>query len=394
MPVFGRFKGNSGRSRAILAASGIVVATLVGACSPGAPGASGGTSAAGAGASPGVPVTVLTPAKSGHATAANQASKPFRATKTRWPSAASASVVVRAAGPGQAAGPVTQVAGTPLWVQSVPGGSHGATTAAATASVVSAVVLPHERGAALGVSGVVFQLAGSAPGSGNLRVGLDYSSFAQAYGGNYGTRLRLVEFPACALTTPQVAACRKQAPVVFTQDYKRSTVAAVVSLGSAGAGSVQSLSVGGAPVRGGLLLAATSTTGSGGGAAGAYPPTKLTPDGTWAEGGDTGAFTYSYPISLPPARGGLVPPVTLGYNSQAVDGKTAATQAQSNWLGDGWSTPDSNITLQTTSCGDHPEGKAANFSTGDSCYAGESCSCPSTAPIPRWSSRPRPPPAG
>jgi RHS repeat-associated protein len=349
----------------------MVTAALVGACSPGANQASGQAAAAAAGPSAGVPVKVLVPVKSGHVAAANQASRPFRATQTRWPSAASASVVLREAGPGQTAGPAAQVAGTPLWVQSVPGTSSGAVQATATASVVTAAVLPHARAAALGVSGVVFQLAGSAPGSGNIRVGLDYSSFAQAYGGNYGTRLRLVRLPACALTTPQVAACRKQAPVVFTQDYKRSTVSAVVSLGAAGAGSVQSYSAGSAPVRGGLLLAATSTTGSGGGAAGAYPPTKLTPDGTWAEGGNTGAFTYSYPIAVPPARGGLVPPVTLGYNSQSVDGKTAATQAQSSWLGDGWSTPDSNITLQTTSCADHPEGKAASFPTGDQCYAGE-----------------------
>jgi RHS repeat-associated protein len=263
------------------------------------------------------------------------------------------------------------VAGTPLWLQSVPGAGGTATAAAATASVVTAAVLPHARSAALGISGVVFQLAGSAPASGKVRVGFDYSSFAQAYGGNYGTRLRLVELPACALTTPQVAACRKQAPVPYTQDYKRSTVAAVVGLGSAGAGSVQSQAAGAAPVRGGLLLAATSATGSGGGAAGAYPPTKLTPDGTWSEGGDTGAFTYSYPVTIPVARGGLTPPLTLGYDSQSVDGKTATTQAQSNWLGDGWSTPDSNVTLQTTSCADHPEGTAANYPTGDSCYAGK-----------------------
>lgn len=36
-------------------------------------------------------------------------------------------------------------------------------------------------------------------------------------------------------------------------------------------------------------------------------PSKLEPDGTWSEGGDTGAFTYSYPITLPSARGS--PPV-------------------------------------------------------------------------------------
>jgi hypothetical protein len=35
-----------------------------------------------------------------------------------------------------------------------------------------------------------------------LRVSLDYSSFNDVYGGNFGPRLRLVTLPACALTTP------------------------------------------------------------------------------------------------------------------------------------------------------------------------------------------------
>ncbi len=53
-----------------------------------------------------------------------------------------------------------------------------------------------------------------------MRVGVDYSSFAQAYGGNYGSRLKLVELPACALTTPQVTACHRQTPLESAQDYQ------------------------------------------------------------------------------------------------------------------------------------------------------------------------------
>ena len=60
------------------------------------------------------------------------------------------------------------------------------------------------------------------PAAGRVRVGLDYASFAQAYGGNFGTRLQLVKLPACALTTPQVAACRRQTPLGSVQDYRRS----------------------------------------------------------------------------------------------------------------------------------------------------------------------------
>ena len=60
------------------------------------------------------------------------------------------------------------------------------------------------------MQGVIFTVArddgGATPG--RAHVNLDYAGFADAYGGDYASRLRLVELPACALTTPQDAACR------------------------------------------------------------------------------------------------------------------------------------------------------------------------------------------
>jgi len=238
-------------------------------------------------------------------------------------------VVVQAAAAGQTVGPKASIQGTPLWVQSVAGTGKGINTDAAVSSEVSATVLPHSQAAPLGVSGLVLQLGGQAPGNGKVRVGLNYGSFAQAYGGNYGSRLELVELPGCALTTPQLPACRVQTPVGSVQDYKGTTVSAVVTLDGRG-GAAMSYNAKTTAATAGVVLAATSTTGSEGGADGAYPPTKLEPDGTWSEGGDTGAFTYSYPITLPSGRGSLAPSVTLAYDSQSVDGTTATTQAQAN----------------------------------------------------------------
>lgn len=49
----------------------------------------------------------------------------------------------------------------------------------------------------------------------------------------------------------------------------------------------------------------------------------------------TGAATYSMPIEVPPAPGGLTPRLSLNYNSQVVDDADNLTQA--SWVGMGWS---------------------------------------------------------
>jgi len=119
-----------------------------------------------------------------------------------------------------------------------------------------------------------------------------------------------------------------------------------------------------------VVLAATPASYDGGGPAGTYSATSLKPSGTWTGGGSSGSFTYSYPIAVPPAASSLVPSLALNYDSGSVDGQTAATQAQSSWTGDGWSTPQAFIEQTCTPCSDDPEGTASPVSTADECYDG------------------------
>ncbi|ALG12671.1 hypothetical protein AOZ06_42655 [Kibdelosporangium phytohabitans] len=70
---------------------------------------------------------------------------------------------------------------------------------------------------------------------------------------------------------------------------------------------------------------------------GTYSATSLSQSGKWDVSGQTGDFTWSYPLKVPPAAGGLEPSLGLGYSSSAVDGLTSATNNQASWVGDGWS---------------------------------------------------------
>ncbi|MFD3582870.1 polymorphic toxin-type HINT domain-containing protein [Streptomyces sp. NPDC058683] len=286
--------------------------------------------------------------------------------------------------------------GTPVWAQTVAAKKGG--YAGPTALGVS--VRSRSLSARLGVSGPVWSLtpartAAAASGSGRVKVGLDYGAFRDAVGGNYASRLRLVELPACALTTPQLAKCRKQTPLTSRNDPKNTAVSAQVTLAGAASvknaaaftgkrttvagaaasavytGSVsesataQTASTSGAAT----VIAATDSTGQEGGGGGNYAST-LSSAGSWGQSGSSGDFTYTYKVDSPAATTSMAPDASLSYDSGSVDAQTANTQAQSSWVGDGWTTQDSFVAQEFTPCPDSPEGSSGSVTTPDECYDG------------------------
>ena len=201
------------------------------------------------------------------------------------------------------------------------------------------------------VHGVLLRL-GRADGTATAApatVTVDYRSFATAYGADWATRLRLVALPECALTTPAKAQCAAT-PLASKNDIKAQTVSA-------------DLAVDGART----LLAATAAPS---GPAGDYSASTLTPSSTWSAGGNTGAFTWSYPMRTPPALGGPAPQVSLSYSSQSVDGKHAASNNQPSWVGEGFETTAGGyIERRYQACAEDMDGSANNDKkTGDLCW--------------------------
>ncbi|MBQ0993526.1 sugar-binding protein [Micromonospora sp. H61] len=324
------------------------------------------TPAAAASRSPAMPTAEPAPSVKGvkplptkFVTPPNAAKSTYRPTRTAWPTAVTSRLRLDAAAAPTTAGERVRAADAPVWVRPVArdGAYQGP-------KQIEVRVADQAAAQAAGVEGVLLSVrAGAAEASGVVRVGLDYAGFAEAFGGNYGSRLGLVRLPACALTTPSVSGCRSGTPLVSSNDVSAQSVSAEVSLWSGGTNARSTEGVS-------LVLAAVADAGEEGGKGGTYAATDLKPSGSWTGGGSTGSFTYSYPIAVPPAASELVPSVDLSYDSASVDGQTASTSAQSSWVGDGWSTGRSFIEHSFASCQDDPGGRASPVKTSDRCWDG------------------------
>ncbi|MFB7248920.1 hypothetical protein CW362_31540 [Streptomyces populi] len=204
-----------------------------------------------------------------------------------------------------------------------------------------------------GVNGVLFSVKASPAASSNsdtdkLRIVLNYSSFKDVYGGNFGPRLRLVALPACALTFPGKKTCRIQSPVSgANNDAASQTLTGTVSAHTLAAGTSM------------LLAAVAGDAGSGGD----YSATPLSPTATWEAGGSTGDFNWDYPLRVPPATAGPSPKLSISYNSGSVDGRTAGENSQTSVIGEGFSITESYIERKYSSCKDD-----GHSGKGDQCW--------------------------
>ncbi|MEU6788434.1 RHS repeat-associated core domain-containing protein [Nonomuraea angiospora] len=211
----------------------------------------------------------------------------------------------------------------PVWVRAPRGTDRGVAPAA---SKVKVQVMDRAAGERAGVDGVVFGVTAD----GSVGVELDYSGFAGAYGGSYGSRLRLVRLPSCALTTPSNPECRTTTPVAAHNDTERKRLSADVASPSPSPSPSPSAS---ASTGGQTVLAAVAGDS---GDKGDYSATKLSSSATWSVSEQSGDFSWSYPIRVPPVPGELTPKIGISYSSGAMDGRTSNTNNQPSWVGEGF----------------------------------------------------------
>ncbi|MER7106706.1 RHS repeat-associated core domain-containing protein [Streptomyces sp. NPDC000229] len=256
-----------------------------------------------------------------------QATEPTleKAPGVSWPKAGKATVDLRTA-PRTAGTSVVSV--RPAKPRAAAGARSSA--GATDPSKVDVEVLDHKKAEAAGGLGLALRVSRKDGGStaGPVEVSIDYSGFAHAYGGDFASRLRLIQLPSCAATTPGVKACQRSRFVAADNDTSGQTLTAMVEA------APQTRQISGmAAVSEPAVYALTSGSSSD---KGDYRASTLSPTGKWDVSLGSGAFTYSVPIEVPEPPMGKAPEISLNYNSQAIDGRTSASNNQASWVGMGW----------------------------------------------------------
>ncbi|MFF8277874.1 polymorphic toxin-type HINT domain-containing protein [Streptomyces lateritius] len=244
-----------------------------------------------------------------------------------------------------------------------------------------------------GVDGALLTVTAPAAASVPVAVQLDYKAYQNYYGADWASRLRFVQFPECYLTTPEVEACRAYEELETANDTRTKSITATVDTAADGTVTPVAAPNPAPTAESGVMQAsyvkpaatAASTGGdravlgavdSGAGEGGSFKATPLISNGQWAAGSSSGGFSWTYPIDVPPTPAGPSPKIALGYNSQSVDGKTAASAPQASWIGEGWDYDPGNIQRRYRTCKDDTKeagGQAPNNTgkaneTSDLCW--------------------------
>lgn len=259
-----------------------------------------------------------------------------------WPKAMSESVNLKAPTPptmavSKAAPALRRVGDSPVSVAGTPG--------VAPASI-RVDLLDQSASQQLGVNGVAVRLARNdgLMSGGRVKLQIDYSKFRYAFGGDWASRLRLVQ-----VTCPTPGKCASTPVAGGSNDGRAGRYTAEVTASP--------------------TMSTFALTAGASGDNGTYAATSLAASSAWSVGAQTGEFNWSYPMRVPPGTVGPKPDLTIKYSSGSVDGQVASANNQTSWLGQGQDIQTGFIERKYIACSDDMGGNANNtVKTGDLCW--------------------------
>lgn len=276
-----------------------------------------------------------------------------------WPAAGVAEIDIPSTGRTLGwAGQRVRAGSLPVWASASTSSPEGPETP----RKVRVEVLDRATSSSMGFDGLLLRVAradGEAS-AGEVSVEIDTTAVADAYGGDWASRLKVFVLPECALTRSQDPTCQRASPLVSRNNASARRLNADVTI----PGSTEDTQGMSGSRTGSALLAVAAAPD---GAAGDYKATSLSLAGSWTAGGSSGDFNYSVPLRVPPTVAGPSPSLSLNYSSGSVDGRVASRNSQPSWIGDGWEfQPGGYIERSYNSCADDV---STTPKTGDQCWA-------------------------
>ncbi|GHF51531.1 hypothetical protein GCM10018790_31710 [Kitasatospora xanthocidica] len=266
-----------------------------------------------------------------------------------------------------------QAGSLPVWIAPAPGAKPDALTASAAPangapSTLQVELADQGQMKAAGVNGALVALTDTGAGhqAGRVQVGIDVQAWAKNAGANWASRARIVQLPGCALTTPGAAGCTTRTPVPSHRDASTGRLVAEVDVPQPTGEASKSFASGAFESSAASSAVALAVEADAKGSSGDFTASPITPSASWQAGANAGNFTYGYTVELPSALAGPAPDVSLGYDSSSVDGKTASTNAQPSWIGEGWEWHPGSIVRGYKGCKD-----AGIDKSGDQCWGGD-----------------------
>ncbi|WP_425402499.1 hypothetical protein, partial [Knoellia sinensis] len=203
---------------------------------------------------------------------------------------------------------------------------------------------------------------------GKVTVRVDVSGYRHAIGGDWASRLRLVDITACA-DAAAAEGCAKSTPIPTRYDAASGSLTGEVELGSA---TVERSTATAADAPAAEFSATVMAVSGASGSSGDFAASDLAASSSWSAGGASGDLSWSYPMAVPPSIAGLEPEVSLGYSAQSVDGRATSTNNQPSWVGEGFNLGQGFIERHYVGCADDMTGANTTVKTGDLCWKSDS----------------------
>jgi len=218
-------------------------------------------------------------------------------------------------------------------------GSSGLAIARAggPAGAVDVQVLDPAAVAKLGLSGIVLRLTpvGDGAAAGRVAVSVPVALLTGVYGADFAGRAEWLALAGCSATScasSRMLHTRRATTASDEMPKLPGTQLSSAATPRTGDGAViATTQLASASILLTPMAAANSSNGSGDSSA-----TSLSPSSQWNASPQTGDFSWSYPLRVPPAAAGPSPDLALGYDSNSINGKTGSTNNQPSQVGEGF----------------------------------------------------------